>query len=44
MIKAIILEHADFSKELSKIVVSGEFDMEVELFALKAICNFAVDN
>ncbi len=45
MIKAIILEHADFQKEISKLITSEEsdFDFEIVLIATKSLCNFAVD-
>mmetsp|Transcript_21737 Transcript_21737/g.16049 ORF Transcript_21737/g.16049 Transcript_21737/m.16049 type:complete len:268 (+) Transcript_21737:176-979(+) len=43
MLKATILEHAPFQKEISKIVVANE-DFETTVMACKALCNFAVEN
>jgi hypothetical protein len=45
MIKAIILEHADFQKEISKLITCEEsdFDFDIVLVACKSLCNFAVD-
>ena len=44
MIKAIIVEHGDFSKEISKILTTEDLNDDITLVACKSICNFASDN
>jgi hypothetical protein len=43
IIKNIILEAADFQKELCNILMTHSNDDEMEIVALKAICNLALD-
>jgi hypothetical protein len=43
MIKSIVLEAGEFTKELQNILIQTDADPDLQLTSCKAICNLAID-